>query len=209
MTTGPETAVANCIWSLWPTHACGSQINWGDVPTGLAAVFAAAAAYFGVRAYLLEQQRDRLRDQEALRAQAERVSIYFRNSQGPELVLQNLSDQPVTDPDPYLALSAQEYAVLRPRSRGAEELDPADPVFVPVLGIPSLIPPQSSAGLTERPSQDSIEALKDRYHGVAPVTASEIRLIDSVPAGVRFTDASGQRRWHRMPDGRLEPDESK
>jgi hypothetical protein len=200
-------ATPTCSWSWWPMHACGELINWGDVPTGAATLFAAVAAFFGLRAYRLERQRDRERERESLRAQAESVSVYFQTTanSASELVIQNLSDQPITCPEVYLELTRAQYSALRPNE--GQTPGSGEGVHVPVAGAPTLIAPQSVAELTDYADSKSVNELMTRYEGVGPVTRSAIAVIGTVPAGVRFTDASGERRWHRFPDGRLVPEE--
>src|SRR5689334_1660967 len=105
-----QTAV--CTWSWWPVHACGEAINWGDVPTWLAAV----AVFFAFRAFRVEQDRDELQARREIAAQAERVSAYVRWTHHPSeledsygtLGVDNRSDQPITDTVVYAVIDEDE-----------------------------------------------------------------------------------------------------
>jgi hypothetical protein len=63
-----------CTWNWWPFHACGQLINWGDVPTWLAGMFAAIASVFVWRTLRIERERDRV-DTERYRAEQERQRV--------------------------------------------------------------------------------------------------------------------------------------
>lgn len=148
------------------------MIDWGDVPTAAAALLAAAAAWLGARALIHDRRKDRAREAEALRAQAERVSVYWK-SPGPgraeRLVVANLSDQPITDTQVYAVINGEE---------------------VETVTSPDLVPPQDTAQVT------IVYDNEDPPAGVEYLTTGW-------RFGVRFTDASGWRRWDRRPDGRL------
>ena len=75
------------------------MVNWGDVPTWLAGIFAAVAAVFAWRALRLERKRDRLDENRLTRSQADKIALTITPQKSGEqlITVWNRSDAPVTD----------------------------------------------------------------------------------------------------------------
>lgn len=137
--------------------------------------------------------------------------MWFRTEQSADssgearrrLVIQNLSDQPVTAVEVYLELSTEQYIALHPGFQNAETQDHSRRIQVPVLGVPSLVAPHSIEGVEEIFDPETSSTLRTKYGGVEPIAPTSLPVFEVAPVGVRFTDASGVRRWNRTAEGQL------
>lgn len=160
-------------------------LDFGDVPTWLATVGAFIAAYFALRAFQAEQDRDERQEQADNRAQAEKVAAWVAtvdDTRHPGIpgwtagfVIRNASELPVYDVDVTLFAGGDSWAVsiIRVLPPGTEEY----PVPAPMI-----------ANLTETVDED--------------LQSSDIVEMTSVI--LRFRDASG-RLWSRDTSGVLAP----
>lgn len=154
--------------------------DYGDVPTWLATLGAAAAAVFAAKAYRAEVDRDRRAELDLEQAQAARVAAWDdeiidlggQNQWGldsiPRVALRNASDLPVYD----VVLFSYRYRCAEPTIR-----TPSGKWMVGVL-------PPGAEPLRRLPIEDTEQ--------------------DSHLYVMQFRDAAG-RTWHRDLEGVLRP----
>jgi hypothetical protein len=152
------------------------------------------AGRYAIRAYKLEIKRDDERRQEANRAQAEHVSIYWGRSPTGSTPRREQPERPAGHPSPRLRLDHHKSARFRDpgRSAGQAPVDAGDRAAPPAKHRPRpRVHPTTSPA--RRAGQEQLRRL---VWGGAP---DGCRLV----SGARFTDASGVRQWDRRPDGAL------
>lgn len=165
------------------------MVDWGDVPTWLAFVGAAAAAWYTRRTLEIERGRDRRADDDRRRAQAELVSAWIDDvrvvSDGtattePGVVVRNLGSQPIH------AVSVRVHPAGHPSFVGFERpVVPPSSTLDGYLFDPVEHPERGAFVMTDGREPDDPDAVI-RAWGLT----------------LTFRDGAG-RTWQRPPDGRL------
>jgi hypothetical protein len=183
-------------WNHYSWH----DINWGDVPTALALIFALIAGYIGFQIYKIESERDQQAALERRRAQAAKIAIWIEEIHDEKhtdalgeavpvptywrLTLRNGSDLPVSDV--FYGLKCAPEMVGRPE------------LSLLVRGM-NILPPGDETVRLEREEITSL--LNDRLpkEELQPFENPEDL---SYSVFLRFRDSAGVD-WRRPDDGSL------